>query len=119
MAWSKTKSSGPKFSCACCPRRERLRAATGTQSPSTISRAPAPRRAATRAGGPLSARELDVARLVAEGLTNGEIAERLVVSPRTVTTHLDNIYTRLNISGRAALARYVVETGLMGPAAST
>jgi DNA-binding NarL/FixJ family response regulator len=36
-----------------------------------------------------------------------------VVSPRTVTTHLDHIYRRLGITSRAALARYVVEAGLL------
>ncbi|HEV8637956.1 MAG TPA: AAA family ATPase [Chloroflexota bacterium] len=65
---------------------------------------------------PLSPRELEVARLVAEGLTTAGIAERLVVSPRTVTTHLDNIYGRLGISSRAALVRYVAESGLLTPA---
>jgi len=63
----------------------------------------------------LSPRELEVARLVAEGLTNAEIAERLVVSPRTVTTHLDNIYGRLGISSRTALVRYVADSGLLTP----
>jgi DNA-binding NarL/FixJ family response regulator len=53
-----------------------------------------------------------VARLVTEGLTNAEIAERLVVSPRTVGTHLEHIYARLGIASRTALTRYVVEAGL-------
>jgi class 3 adenylate cyclase/DNA-binding NarL/FixJ family response regulator len=66
-----------------------------------------PGRAASRRGGPLSQRELEVALLVADGLTNAEIAERLTVSVRTVTSHLDHIYTRLGINSRAALARYV------------
>lgn len=57
----------------------------------------------------LTERELEVARLVAEGLTDAEIAQRLVVSPRTVTTHLQHAYRRLGISGRAALARHVLE----------
>jgi DNA-binding CsgD family transcriptional regulator len=61
----------------------------------------------------LSPRELEVARLVAEDLTNAEIAERLIVSPRTVTTHLDNIYGRLGISSRAALVRYLADSGLL------
>ena len=64
----------------------------------------------------LTSREREVMALVAEGLTNADIAERLVVSPRTVTTHLDNIYSRLSISSRAALARYVVEAGLLASA---
>jgi ATP/maltotriose-dependent transcriptional regulator MalT len=61
----------------------------------------------SRQDGPLSRRELEVALLVAEGLTNAEIAERLTVSVRTVTSHLDHIYTRLGINSRVALARHV------------
>jgi DNA-binding NarL/FixJ family response regulator len=60
----------------------------------------------------LSARELEVATLVTDGLTTPQIAKRLILSPRTVSTHLDRIYARLGISSRAALARYVVERGL-------
>jgi DNA-binding CsgD family transcriptional regulator len=59
--------------------------------------------------GVLSGREHEVARLVAQGLSNATIAERLFISPRTVTTHLDRIYRRLRLSNRAALTRYVME----------
>jgi DNA-binding NarL/FixJ family response regulator len=76
------------------------------------ARPPAGRRPRPR-GSRLSSRELEVARLVAEGLRTAEIAERLVLSPRTVTTHLDRIYARLGITSRAALARHVVEAGLL------
>ncbi|MDO8669970.1 MAG: AAA family ATPase [Dehalococcoidia bacterium] len=76
---------------------------------------PPPTRRVRLDGGPLSTRELQVARLVAEGLTTAEIAERLVLSPRTITTHLDRIYTRLGIGSRTALIRYVTEAGLLSP----
>jgi DNA-binding NarL/FixJ family response regulator len=59
----------------------------------------------------LSRREREVAGLVAQGLSNAEVAEQLVLSTRTVTTHLERIYARLGIRSRAALARYVAETG--------
>ena len=62
--------------------------------------------------GPLTARELEVAGLLAEGLTNREIAGRLYISIRTVTSHLDHIYTKLGMSSRVALADwYSTEIG--------
>lgn len=64
---------------------------------------------------PLSARQLEVSQHVANGLTNAAIAERLGISPRTVTSHLDHIYGRLGISSRAALTRWIVERGLTKP----
>ena len=58
-------------------------------------------------GGSMSEREQQVADLVARGLSNAEVAARLFISPRTVTTHLERIYRRLGISSRAELSRYV------------
>ncbi len=55
----------------------------------------------------LSPRELEVAKLVAEGLTNAEVAQRLHISPYTVMTHLSNVYAKLEIPSRAALAKRV------------
>jgi predicted ATPase/class 3 adenylate cyclase/DNA-binding CsgD family transcriptional regulator len=53
----------------------------------------------------LTPAELDVARLVVEGLANKEIAQRLFVSPRTVQTHLTHIYAKLDLASRVQLAR--------------
>ncbi|MDO8672561.1 MAG: LuxR C-terminal-related transcriptional regulator, partial [Dehalococcoidia bacterium] len=61
----------------------------------------------------LSGRELEIARLAAAGLTTAEIAGRLTISQRTVTTHLHHIYSRLGIGSRTALARQVIEAGLL------
>jgi DNA-binding CsgD family transcriptional regulator/pSer/pThr/pTyr-binding forkhead associated (FHA) protein len=61
---------------------------------------------------PLSARQLEVSRLVANGLTNASIGAQLGISTRTVTSHLDHIYARLEINSRAALTRWIVERGL-------
>jgi DNA-binding CsgD family transcriptional regulator/tetratricopeptide (TPR) repeat protein len=57
----------------------------------------------------LSVREEEVAGLVAQGLSNGQIGERLFISTRTVATHLQHIYRRLELPSRAALIRYVLE----------
>jgi DNA-binding CsgD family transcriptional regulator len=53
----------------------------------------------------LTPAELDVTRLVVEGLANKEIAQRLFVSPRTVQTHLTHVYAKLDVSSRTQLAR--------------
>ncbi len=61
----------------------------------------------------LTPRELEVAVLVADGLTSQEIADSLHISPRTVSKHLGNMYERLGLPGRAALARLIVQHGLL------
>ncbi|MEP6298917.1 MAG: helix-turn-helix transcriptional regulator, partial [Ilumatobacter sp.] len=53
---------------------------------------------------PLTKRERDVAMLAATGVQSQEIADRLFLSVRTVSNHLQNIYTKLGVSGRAELA---------------
>jgi DNA-binding CsgD family transcriptional regulator len=53
----------------------------------------------------LTTSELTVARLVAEGLTNREVAERLFVSPHTVNSHLRHVFSKLRINSRVELAR--------------
>jgi DNA-binding NarL/FixJ family response regulator len=59
----------------------------------------------------LTAREMEVIQLLAEGLSNKEIAARLFVSPRTVNFHLDNIYSKLGVSSRTEAAIYALRTG--------
>ena len=61
-------------------------------------------RAEQPAGEELTAREMDVLRLLAQGLTNYEIARRLSLSVRTVEAHLTHIYTKLNVSSRTEAA---------------
>jgi len=67
--------------------------------------------AAKRAG--MTVREVEVLALVAEGLSNREIAERLVVSEHTVHRHLSNIYARLGVSTRAAAVALAAERDLL------
>ena len=57
----------------------------------------------------LTAREVEVLRLVAQGLTDAQVAEHLVVSPRTVNFHLTSIYGKLQVSSRSAATRYAME----------
>ncbi len=70
------------------------------------------RRAKLRPGG-LSEREVEVARLVAAGCSNPEIAERLVVSRRTAEHHVQHIYAKVGVSSRAAVALFAHEHGLL------
>ncbi len=60
----------------------------------------------------LTQRERDVLRLVAQGLTDAQVAEQLVISPRTVNFHLTSIYRKLQVSSRSAATRYVLEKQL-------
>ncbi len=60
----------------------------------------------------LSAREVEVLRLVAQGLTNPQVAGQLYLSPRTVEQHLRSIYNKLGVATRAAATRFAVSHGL-------
>ena len=61
----------------------------------------------------LTKRELEVLRLVAEGHMDREVAETLVISPRTVNRHLSNIFVKLDVPGRAAAVAYAIRQGLV------
>ena len=60
---------------------------------------------------PLTGRELDVLRLIARGLTNQEIADKLVISERTVRTHVGNILEKLHLANRTQAALYALREG--------
>ncbi|HMQ31401.1 MAG TPA: tetratricopeptide repeat protein [Chloroflexaceae bacterium] len=62
--------------------------------------------------GGLTAREVEVLRLVAQGLTDAQVADELVLSRRTVSTHLTSIYGKLGINSRSAATRFALEQGL-------
>jgi DNA-binding CsgD family transcriptional regulator len=64
---------------------------------------------------PLTPRERAVAALVAEGLSNAEIAERLMLRPDTVSSHLGNILRRLGVRSRNQVAIWAVRQGLDQP----
>lgn len=61
---------------------------------------------------PLTEREVDVLRLVAQGLSNNDIAEQLVVSERTVRTHVSHILDKLHLANRTQMALYAVREGI-------
>jgi DNA-binding NarL/FixJ family response regulator len=61
----------------------------------------------------LTPREVEVLRLVAQGLTDAQVAETLVISPRTVNSHLKAIYGKIGVSSRSAATRYALEHTLI------
>lgn len=61
---------------------------------------------------PLTSRELEILKLVAQGLTNQEIAEQLTVSERTVRTHVSNILSKLHLANRTQAALYALREGI-------
>ena len=79
-----------------------------------FSRTPQPADGAVRALGALTERELDVLRAMAEGLTNADIAARLVVSPATVKTHVGSILAKLDVRDRTQAVVLAWRGGLAG-----
>ncbi|MBN9621416.1 MAG: helix-turn-helix transcriptional regulator, partial [Actinobacteria bacterium] len=63
----------------------------------------------------LTLRELEVTKLIAEGLTSDEIAETLVIAKATVNRHRDNILEKLGMRNRVELTRYAIKRGLVEP----
>jgi predicted ATPase/class 3 adenylate cyclase/DNA-binding CsgD family transcriptional regulator len=89
-----------------------LALASGQMSPSEpVAPTPQPPPAVAPAG--LTEREVAVLHLVAQGLTDAQVAERLVISPRTVNGHLRSIYSKLGVSSRTAAAHFAVTQGLV------
>jgi ATP/maltotriose-dependent transcriptional regulator MalT len=79
-----------------------------TESSSTL-----PGKAATPYPNDLTTREMDVLRLLAQGLTSSQIAERLVIGLVTVNSHVRSIYSKLGVASRAAATRYALEHHLL------
>src|SRR5439155_18063725 len=86
--------------------------ALATQDPGTSQVSPIPRSSAVQPSSPapagLTRRELEVLRLLTEGLTNPQITEQLVVSLPTVNTHVASIFNKLGVNSRSAATRYAV-----------
>jgi DNA-binding CsgD family transcriptional regulator len=82
---------------------------TSPTGPSSASPAKAP----PSFPGGLTAREVEVLRLVAQGLTDAQVAKQLVISPRTVNWYLTTIYSKIGVSSRSAATRYAMEHQLV------
>jgi DNA-binding CsgD family transcriptional regulator len=70
---------------------------------------------ARRREGPagLTAREVEVLRLLAQGMSNKETARRLVISPKTVANHVEHIYAKIGASSRATASLFAMQHGLL------
>lgn len=112
-AWLEGRSMTPEHALA-MPKSESRPKQTGLPIVESIRpvAVPAAKMPASNPAG-LTAREVDVLRLVAQGMTDVQVAEKLIVSPRTVNWHLTSIYSKLQVSSRSGATRYAIEQGLM------
>jgi DNA-binding CsgD family transcriptional regulator len=92
---------------------ERLGATRDSERAAELIARTAPTDGAAGGLGELTARELEVLRLVAKGMSDSEIAEELIVSPHTVHRHIANVRTKLNLPSRAAAVAYAARHGLL------
>ncbi|MBA2469865.1 MAG: response regulator transcription factor [Chloroflexia bacterium] len=77
------------------------------------STAPGPASPEPPPGHPLSIREVEVLTLMADGLSNAEIADRLFLSPRTVTSHVTSILGKLDLTSRTAAVAFAIRQGIV------
>jgi predicted ATPase/class 3 adenylate cyclase/DNA-binding CsgD family transcriptional regulator len=119
VVFARTQLGGRSFAAAWAEGRmmtpeQALAAETRVMKPSSgePSSAPPAKSPLTYPDG-LTAREVEVLGLVARGLTNEQVAEQLVISPRTVNTRLTSIYGKIGVSSRSAATRYAIEHHLI------
>jgi DNA-binding CsgD family transcriptional regulator len=101
--------------------REVRERAEAMESPPLLARAAELERLAKGRGAelepwhPLTIREFEVAKKIAEGLTNAQIGEALFVSPKTVSAHVEHILGKLGVSRRAEIATWVAHIKVAQP----
>jgi len=105
-AWAEGRSMTPEQVLAA---QDLVSVLAGTPS---VPQPPDPTASPTYPAG-LTAREVEVLRLLAQGWTDAQIAEHLVISPRTVNRHTTSLYGKLNVTSRAAATRYAHEHHLL------
>lgn len=101
-----------EVSAICTPMDARVALAQAERIRAELPRAGTPAGAHRAFPAGLTAREVEVLRLVAAGLSNGEIAEQLFLSPRTIKAHVANIYNKLGVHNRAAATAFARQHGI-------
>jgi NarL family two-component system response regulator LiaR len=89
-----------------------MSAIAGEAKPTGAAAESAPGAQAARAGSDLTEREVEVLGLIARGLTNREIAEKMIISEKTVKTHVSNILGKLNLDDRTQAAIWALKHGM-------
>jgi predicted ATPase/DNA-binding CsgD family transcriptional regulator len=107
-AWDEGGSMTPKQALATRPAEGSLSVQVSPPSPPAASSNPP-----VRLPEGLTAREVEVLRLLAQGMTSQQIAEHLILSLHTVNAHVRSIYTKLELNSRSALTRYAIEQHLL------
>lgn len=106
-AWAEGRGMTPEQVLAM-----RASASTPAQVPPRSAVSEPPNKPVTSPSG-LTAREMEILRLLVQGWTDAQIAEHLVISPRTVNRHTASLYTKLGVSSRSAATRYALEHRLL------
>jgi HD-GYP domain-containing protein (c-di-GMP phosphodiesterase class II) len=121
VALTTERADRPAFSAAAAATELRAMASRGTLEPAAVDAVlaaaghPTAPPSVARIGRPggLSKREVEVLRLAAMGLTTREIADRLFISPKTADHHIQHVYTKIEVSTRAAAALWAMEHDLL------
>jgi predicted ATPase/DNA-binding CsgD family transcriptional regulator len=110
-AWNQGRSMTPQQALAASEQAVSSEPVPALPQPLLGGKSSSSRTQASPAG--LTAREMEVLRLLAQGMTSQQIAERLILSLHTVNAHVRSIYTKLELNSRSALTRYAIEQHLL------